>query len=640
VKALWPAFKRYGPTVFGLLLLLGALYVVQREFRGLSWSDVREALDETPALALWIAAGWTLLAYAVLTVYDRLGSVYAGHPVSYARTSLASFCAYTLAHNIGVATVSGAAVRYRFYAAWGLSPTQIAKLVAFTSLTFALGGLAIGGFVLVVEPEMVPWFADHTPRWVMQAVGLALWAVLLGYILLSKLLPSFTAFGHRIDLPGFRMALAQTLLASVDVAVTAMIFFALLPHSDQLSFVKFLGVYVAAYTAGLAAHVPGGIGVFDTVMLLALQPYYSNAEIVGAILLFRLYYYIVPLFLAVGLFVAFEIGQRRHLLQRLSREQSAADALEIPALTALVGLGALVLIFIGALPPKPDRMVGWLDLFDGAASHFAASVVGSLLLVAAYGLTRRLRIAWWGALLLLLNAAALLWLRGESAWLTGAFVAVALALGVFREGFYRRARLLAEPLAAETAWPVLAGLACGLTLATVAYAGKVRDEAWWGVVLSEAAPASLRFTVAVAAVLLLVAALRLLRPAKLRAEPYDDSARARLLGLGARLPPAADGALFAESGRAGLAFRRLDGVWLALGDPAGFSRADRIAAIWRFRDLCERNRVDPAFASVGEDLLPVYADLGLTALPAREAGRFVALRAERDLERLKPLLAE
>ncbi len=85
--------KRFGPTCFGLLLLVGALYVVQREFRGLSWRDIQTALHVTPPAALWLAAGCTIGAYLLLSAYDRLGSIYAGHPVSWRRSLLASFCA-------------------------------------------------------------------------------------------------------------------------------------------------------------------------------------------------------------------------------------------------------------------------------------------------------------------------------------------------------------------------------------------------------------------------------------------------------------------------------------------------------------------------------------------------------------------
>jgi uncharacterized membrane protein YbhN (UPF0104 family) len=121
--------KRYGATIFGVVLLAGAIYVVQREFRGLSVAQVHDAMAAISRHALWLAAGCTLLAYAVLAIYDRLGSLYAGKPASWARSLMASFCGYSLAHNLGFAAVSGAAVRFRFYSAWGYSAVQIAKVI-------------------------------------------------------------------------------------------------------------------------------------------------------------------------------------------------------------------------------------------------------------------------------------------------------------------------------------------------------------------------------------------------------------------------------------------------------------------------------------------------------------------------------
>ena len=230
------------------------------------------------------------------------------------------------------------------------------------------------------------------------------------------------------------MALGQTLLASADVAVTAMIFWTLLPPAEGLTFLHFLGVYVAAYTAGIAANVPGGLGVFDGAILFGLSGYLPTPEVVGALLLFRLYYYIVPLFIAGLMFAGFEVSQRRHLLDRFAPERGVAISFEVPAMAALAGLGAMTLVFIGALPPKPGPLDGAFAFLDEAASHFAASVVGSLLLVAAYGLVRRLAIAWWAAVALLLNGALVVWLRGEPWWLTGGFVLlVALLATVARK---------------------------------------------------------------------------------------------------------------------------------------------------------------------------------------------------------------
>jgi phosphatidylglycerol lysyltransferase len=629
--------KRHGPTVFGLLILCGALFVVQREFRTLSWADIRGALHATPATALWAAAGFTLLAYLVLTAYDRLGSVYAGHPVSYARTSLASFVAYSLANNLGFATVSGAAIRYRFYAAWGLPPLAIAKVVAFTSLTFGLGGFALGGLVLIVEPEVLPFFSS-VPRWAMQAVGVLLWCIVGAYIVMARFVPHFRLFGHQIDLPGFRMALMQTGLASADVAVTALIFWVLLPPVEGLTFLHFLGIYVAAYTAGIAANVPGGIGVFDGAMLFGLSGYLPTPEVVGALLLFRLFYYIAPLFLAGLMFAAFEVSQRRHLLDRFAPERGVAISFEVPAMAALTGLAGLTLVFIGALPPKPGPLDGALAFMDEAASHFAASILGSLVLMAAYGLVRRLAIAWWAAMVFLLSGALVAWLRGEPWWLTGGFLLVVVLLATVRPAFYRRARLLGEALTGDTVAAIAALGLCSLTLATVAYGGRFADLSWWGVVLSGEAPNTLRFAVGLAGVLLLVAAFRLLRPVRRAVLTYGEPTRARLVALGARAPAVADGAVFGDAERAGFAFLRHNGIWLALGDPAGEER-DRVSAIWRFRDICEQAGVDPAFWDVGPELLRVYADIGLTPFPLEGApARFLACRAEHDFAALLPLL--
>jgi phosphatidylglycerol lysyltransferase len=629
-------------TAFGLLLLAAAIWVIQHEFRNLSVADVRAALAAIPNATLWTAAGWTLLAYAVLTIYDRLGSVYAGHPVSYARTSLASFCAYTLAHNLGFAAVSGAAVRYRFYAAWGLPPLAIAKVVAFTSLTFGLGGFALGGLVLVVEPEVVPGLGEFVPHWIMQGLGLLMWGLVAAYITMSRIRSHVVLFGHHVDLPGFRMALIQTVLASADVAITAMIFYALLPAAEGLTFLHFLGIYIAAYIAGIAASVPGGIGVFDTAMLIGLQPWLSAPEVIGALLVFRLYYYVVPLFLAGLLFAGFELAQRRDVLAKLAAEQRVAAALEVPAIAGLVGLGGTVLLFLGALPASGSAVADWAGYEAALASQFAASVVGSLLLVMGYGLLRRLTLAWGLGLLLLLNGALICWMRAEPWWLWGLFLLVAGLLAAMRGAFYRDARLTREPLDPGTAVALTSVGGCAILLALVAYRSPVASESWFEVVLSAETSHALRFAVGVAALALLVGMARLLRPARVAALPWSAETRLRLAAFGATPPAKADGVVLGEAGRAGLAFMRRDGVWMALGDPMGEPR-DCVSAIWRFRDICDRAGVEAAFWQVGPALLRVYADIGLTAFPlgapARgEPQRYLACRAERDLEKLMALL--
>ena len=299
------------PAVLGVLLLSGAIYVVWKEFQHLKISDIRAALAEISTRALVGSFIWTVLSYGVLTFYDRLGTIFAGNKVSYGRVAFASFCAYALSHNLGFAAVSGAAVRYRLYAHWGLTPVQIAKVIAFCSLTFGLGGMVLGGFILLIEPEAVPFLGTLIPHWGMYLIAILLWSIVIGYVSLSRFVGKFTLFGVAIELPHWKMAFVQVALATVDVAVTAAIMYQLLPDAPTLTFARFLGVYLSSYTAGLAANIPGGLGVFDTAMLLGLEPYMSAPRILGAIVVFRLYYYIIPLFIAGTMFSGNEILLRR-----------------------------------------------------------------------------------------------------------------------------------------------------------------------------------------------------------------------------------------------------------------------------------------------------------------------------------------
>ena len=185
-----PSLKRalrHLPAALGVVLLVGAVFVVQREFRHLNVRDVGHALSAIPGRALWEAALLSVLSYGLLTFYDKLATIYAGHYVSFSRTAFASFCAYALAHNLGFSAVSGAAVRYRLYAHWGLSPVQIGKVVAFSSLTFGLGGMTLGGLILFTEPSAVPVLGNTLPPWMLYAAGLAMWAVVGTYVVLASL---------------------------------------------------------------------------------------------------------------------------------------------------------------------------------------------------------------------------------------------------------------------------------------------------------------------------------------------------------------------------------------------------------------------------------------------------------------------
>lgn len=649
---------RHLPALLGVVLLFGAIYVVQKEFRSLKMDDIAGALAAIPLLALVFSFFWTFMSYYVLTFYDLLGTIYAGHRVAYGRVCFASFCAYTLSHNLGFAAVSGAAVRYRLYSHWGLTPMQIAKLVAFCSLTFALGGLVLGGVVLFLEPDAVPFFGSKLPRWILYLIGVLLWAMVIGYVTLSRVFGSFRIMGHAIELPGFRLALLQVVLATIDVLMTATIFYALLPHADGLTLLAFLAVYLTSYTAGLAANLPGGIGVFDTVMLVGLSPWLEAPVIVGAIVVFRLYYYIIPLFIAGVMFAGNELLVRGGSMLRGVRTLAGWSEPDFPIAiaTGAVALSGALLMSVGMLAPPPEFT--WIDnefqQIVGRAGQFLPSLIGAGLLVLAVGLSRRVHLAWSATLGLLLVGAAFSFAQGQRLWVGAVLLLVMVLIAPFHRAFYRHARLLSGPLQVSTALPLLVLAVCVLALAGFARQARFMNGfAWWEIVASHDMPAALRVTVALAVALGLFAIWSLIRPGRVPMQAWDDAARARLRELGGNPPELADGLVWGENGTAALAFRRHGRILLGLGDPVGDPH-DRAAAVWQLRDLALKENRRPAFWRAGPDLLGVYADLGLTALPLGADGRplpeahgdtpmadaYLVCAAEKDLQALLALLPE
>ena len=573
-------FLHHLPALLGVLLLVGAFYVVQKEFRHLKLREIADALRAIPPAALIFSFVWTILSYFILTFYDRLGTIYAGHKVSYGKVAFASFCAYALAHNLGFAAVSGAAVRYRLYAHWGLTPFQIGKTVAFCSLTFALGGLVLGGTILFIEPRTIPFFGQHLPVLALNAVGVLLWAIVIGYVTLARVLGSFRLRGHVIDLPKWRMALLQVALATIDVAVTATIFFALLPNAPGLTWTIFLGVYVASYTAGLAANLPGGIGVFDTAMLFGLENYIDAPHIIGAIVVFRLYYYIIPLFLAGGLFAGNEIFVRGGGLLRAAGMAPTARAatvtpqgttpwsepdFAVAAATGLVGLCGAMLLMLGVLAPSTDY--SWLDPefadIASQAGQFIPSLIGAGLIVMALALSHRVNLAWGLTIMLLIAGAGFAATQDNQLWVIAVLVLCALLLAPFRSCFYRHASLLSGPFEAPTALSLFVLVICVLALALARHKTfLLSNNAWWAVVMSPELPNSVRFAVALAVVLASVAIWLLVRPGRVRALPWDAAASRRLFMMGAIPPAHADGMVTGETDRAGLPFRRVGRVML------------------------------------------------------------------------------
>ncbi len=683
----WPLLRRLArhfPHLLGLLLLAAAVFVVQREFRHLSFGQVRQGLRAIPPRSLLVSAGFTFLSYFILSFYDRLATIHAGHRLAFRRTFFASFCSYVLSHNLGFSALSGAAVRFRLYGNWGLKPTDITSIIAFCSLTFVLGACALIGGVLMIEPGSLPVLGRTVPHLLLRLAGLIGWGIVIGYVVIASQYRQFQLWSLQIELPGVGMAVGQVVVATLDVAATAAIAYALLPPAAGLDYPTFLAIYIASYTAGLVASVPGGLGVFDGAMLLGLSAWLPAPRILGMIFVFRIFYYIVPLFLAGILFAGHELllrgdailaPLRRGNVARLPRpslvvRQSEAD-FSVTVAVGAVSLCGAMLLALGVLDPASDldaiippgaglfeAPTGFTAWLTGLAGDYVPSLIGATLMGLAIGLSNRVTLAWGTTIILLCIAAMLTAMRGNMPLIPGILVLSALLIAPFRSSYYRHARILSEPFAPGTALPLLLLIGCVLILGRLEPNLRFMDaNSWWSVVLTPGATNRTRVSLACAVLIMLAALWRLISPGRIATLPWDGDGGERYRALtdpraceprgelqneptmsssgSPALVP--QGVVLGETGRAAIAFTRANAgngrLLVGLGDPVG-APAEQVSTIWHLRDLALEEGRDPVFWQVGASLLHLYDDLGLTAWPlhdARQPGpeRFLCCPAER-----------
>jgi hypothetical protein len=296
-------------TAASLLIFAASLYVLWRVGGEVDPAEVRRAFTAASAGQIGAAAGLTALSYLLLTGYDALALRQLGVRVPYRTTALGSFASYAVSFTLGFPLVTGGAVRYRIYAPKGVSPGRIASLTVIAGLTFWLGMGAVLAFSLIREAGPLAVMV-YTSIKTNQAAGLAAAIVVAGYLAwVAAKRRAVRVRGWRLELPGLRLSLAQMLIGAADACAGAGVLYVLLPPDHGVGYEPFLAVYVFAVMLGIASHAPGGLGVFEATVLLALSSL-PREPVLGALLLFRLIYYVAPFLLALALLAVHEAAGR------------------------------------------------------------------------------------------------------------------------------------------------------------------------------------------------------------------------------------------------------------------------------------------------------------------------------------------
>ena len=623
--------------------MLAAVYVVQHELRHLRVQDIKQAVRAMPLVQVLAAALCTFLSYGVLFFYDKLAVIQVGYPqIPFRKTAFASFCSYVLSHNLGFSAVSGAAVRYRLYRNWGVDPLAITQIIAFCSVTYLLGSFSLIGGVLIINPSAISHLKTHISisETFLRSIGVVFWLFVAGYIGLAFRVREFRFYKWVIVLPSVNMAVMQIIVATLEVAATASIAFVLLPSQTGIGFGLFLAIYLMSYTAGLISSVPGGLGVFDGTMLLGLSPYMSIAQILSMILVFRLFYYIIPLFIAGGMFVGHELflrgdavlAKKKNLAQTASSaplsgvyqrpslviRQSEAS-FSVAVATAVVSLCGMLLICLVLLDPTPLAVKVPHDLVHllQICGNYLLSLMGVALVGLAIGLAHRVTLAWYTALGLLLFSAMLTFLRGNTIFVPGILGLSALFIAPYRQCYYRRAYVLNESLTFSTCLCLLLFFGCVVILSLQ----HSPLESWWQIVFSDQGSGIVRLTVALSVLLALLAVIRLMMPGRVILLPWTKQAQTRYYTLANDMPNipyfSPEGFVVGDADKAMLPLHVNRGCFVGLGDPVG-EREDSISAIWHLRDLAAQEGLKLVFWNVSDRFLSIYGDIGLSVWPLEE----------------------
>src|SRR5258708_4974893 len=547
---------------------------------------------------------------------------------------MASFTGFAFNNSAGMSGLVGGSLRYRLYNAWRLTAVEIAKVIAFCTISFWLGFVLLGGWTFIVlargggaKIELACGSGQ------VRGMGLVVAAILyLLWIIIRR--EPIRIQQWEFELPAPRIFVAQAAISVMDWIVAAAVLYLLLPDSMLLTFPRFLGIFLLAQVAGVVSNVPGGLGIFEAITLLFLSPYLPAGQALGALVAFRGIYYLFPLILATLLLAWHEVLEKREGVARAWRifgRWAPGIAPHLLAFTTFIS-GA-VLLYSGATPELGQRLHllrrVLIPLPIVEISHFFGSIAGAALLLLAHGLQRRLDAAYQLAVAVY-SAAILFQLFKGGDWEEAVILIVMLlALLASRRHFYRKASLANESFGPGWVAAILLVLISSAWLGFFSYKHvEYSSDLWWRFSFRADAPRFLRASVGVVGALLIFAVRHLLRPAVPEPDPptAEELERAQQILLSqtngkSNVALLGDKPLLlGDNGKAFIMYGVEGRSWVAMGDPVG-ADDEKQELIWKFRELCDLHAGWPVFYEVQRQSLHLYLDLGLTLLKIGEEAR-------------------
>jgi uncharacterized membrane protein YbhN (UPF0104 family) len=298
------------PSLIGMAIFLGAMFLMYRTLQDYSWAEILASMKAVPTFSLWMAAMFGLLNYVTLFFYEILAFQILGKAMPVRRLVWASFVANAFGHTLGFPSVTGAALRYRFYTPWGLKVWEVAQVTALTYIPATFGFLALTGFAFVMWPIPLP-ASVKIPGQSLQWLGLGMLASVLAYLGLTIRWRKPIRFKKlTLPAPRFSFTLLQIMAGVLKWLIGGVMIYILIEGWNVVSVARFVTIYCIAQTVAILTHAPGGLGVFDATLLLFLKASIPPPVLAGALLLYRVFYNLLPLLVSMPFYFLFEYQTR------------------------------------------------------------------------------------------------------------------------------------------------------------------------------------------------------------------------------------------------------------------------------------------------------------------------------------------
>ena len=303
----------------GLFFFAVAAYMLYIQLSKYSLDEIKQALFSIPSRNLIWACLASVGGYVALSSYDYLALRYIKRKLAPWKWIFAGFIGFSVSNNAGHAIVSGGTIRYRLYTRWRFRGTEIVRMVTFSGFTYLVACffLIIVGFFLTPNHA---FGAGSVSRLTTEVVTAASALGLLIYFWASLFYKKPIVIKDvEFDIPNFRMALAQVFIGAADILLASLVLYFSLTPFINISFDVFMGVFIIAQVLGVFSQVPGGLGVFEGLFMYIIPGEHNQALLFGALIAYRIIYYLLPLLLSAVVLFSYEGYLRLIKKQKLER---------------------------------------------------------------------------------------------------------------------------------------------------------------------------------------------------------------------------------------------------------------------------------------------------------------------------------